>query len=111
DWSRLLAEHAEYAGLQPAIITEVHERNAVAYAKHAGRVHLDWSGLSWARKPLPDGSVGPALQRASDAVSPGDIVHVVQERSGAWRLAQIPQAQGAFVALDPQDGAVVSLVG
>lgn len=41
---------------------------------------------------------------------PGDIVRVkrVGER---WRLAQLPQVQGAFVALAPHDGAIQALVG
>lgn len=41
---------------------------------------------------------------------PGDIVRIkrVGER---WKLAQIPQVQAAFVALDPKDGAIEALVG
>ena len=30
---------------------------------------------------------------------------------GSWRLAQIPEAQGAFVSIDPLDGAIVALNG
>jgi penicillin-binding protein 1A len=107
----LLDEYVERGGLQPAIVLAVEDRSAVAYAKRSGRVSIGWSGLSWARPPLPDGSVGPALQRAADAIAPGDVVYVVQERSGDWRMVQVPDAQAAFVAMDPQDGAVAALVG
>ena len=41
----------------------------------------------------------------------GDIVYVAQEVSGPWRLMQVPDAEGAFVAIDPQDGAVTALTG
>ena len=40
----------------------------------------------------------------------GDIVRLRREGK-AWRLAQVPQAQGALVALDARDGAIQSLVG
>jgi penicillin-binding protein 1A len=47
---------------------------------------------------------------AKKTLAPGDIVRIkrVGER---WRLAQTPQAQAAFVALDPKDGAIEALVG
>ena len=39
------------------------------------------------------------------------MVYVVTDRRGNAQLAQIPEAQAALVAMDPNDGAVVSLVG
>ena len=41
----------------------------------------------------------------------GDVVYVVTNGHGAAALAQLPEAQGALVALDPNDGAVAALVG
>jgi penicillin-binding protein 1A len=107
----LLDEYVERGGLQPAVVLAVEDRSVVAYGKRSGRVNIGWSGLSWARTPMPDGTVGPQIQRAADAVAVGDVIYVVQERSGDWRLAQVPAAQAAFVAMDPQDGAVAALVG
>jgi penicillin-binding protein 1A len=111
DWRQALAEYPERAGLQPALIVDVQERGVVAYSPSRGRLNLEWGGISWARAPLPDGSVGPALQRAADVLERGDVVYVAQERAGTWRMVQIPQVQGAFVAMDPKDGAVTALVG
>ncbi len=48
---------------------------------------------------------------SADVISPGDIIQVVENRDGSWRLAQLPEVQGAFVALDPLDGAIAALVG
>jgi penicillin-binding protein 1A len=111
DWSRLLNDYPIRGGLEPALIRAVEDRSAVAWSKIHGRINLPWTGLSWARAPLADGSVGPPLQRAADILSVGDIVYVAQERSGNWRMVQVPEAQGAFVAMDPQDGAITALVG
>ncbi len=47
---------------------------------------------------------------AKKTLEPGDIVRIRADGDG-WRLAQIPQAQGALVALDPEDGGIVALVG
>lgn len=47
-------------------------------------------------------------------LQPGDVVRLrrVSSKSGeSWKLAQIPEVQGAFVALDPSDGAVPALAG
>ncbi len=111
DWSRVLEEYPTRGGIEPALIRSAEDRSAVAWSRTHGRIHLPWSGLSWARAPLADGGVGPPVQRASDVVSEGDIVYVAQERSGNWRMVQIPEAQGAFVAMDPQDGGIAALVG
>lgn len=111
DWAKVLEDYPLRGGLEPALVRSVDERSAVAWSRAHGRINLPWSGLSWARTPLAEGSVGPALQRAADAVAVGDVIYVVQERGGNWRLAQVPQAQGAFVSMDPQDGAVTALIG
>ncbi len=111
EWAQLLDEFPDRGGLQPAVVLSVAEKEAVAWSRGHGRVNLPWTGLSWARAPLPDGSVGPALERAADVLSAGDVIYVAQERAGNWRMVQIPEAQGAFVAMDPQDGGVATLVG
>lgn len=110
-WSRALEEYSPRVGLVPALIVSVDEKSAVAFSRAHGRINLGWPAISWARAPLPDGSVGPPLQRASDVLAPNDVVYVAQEVSGNWRMVQVPEVQGAFVAVDPQDGAVSALSG
>lgn len=111
EWTQALEEYAPRVGIEPALIVAVQDKEAVAFSRAHGRLNLKWQAFSWAREPRADGSVGPALERASDVLAIGDVVLVAQERSGDWRLVQIPEAQGAFVALDPQDGAVAALIG
>jgi penicillin-binding protein 1A len=111
EWSQALESYSLSGGLEPALITAVDDRSATAFSRRLGRINLGWSGMQWARSPLPDGNVGPAIEHASDVLSTGDIVYVAQDRANEWHLAQIPQVQGAFVGMDPQDGAIVSLVG
>ncbi len=110
-WGELLDGFPTRGGLTPAVVLSVDERSAVAWSRREGRLNLGWSAISWARTPNADGSVGPALKRASDALARGDVIYVAQETSGDWRMVQIPAAQAAFVALDPQDGGISALVG
>lgn len=111
EWAGVLAEYSTRAGLEPALVISVAEQSAVAYSRSGERINLPWSGLSWARKPLENGAVGPALKRAAEVVSIGDVIYIAQEVAGNWRMVQIPEAQGAFVALDPLDGGITALSG
>ncbi|MFC3026167.1 MULTISPECIES: penicillin-binding protein 1A [Roseomonadaceae] len=83
---------------------------------------LNFSEVSgWAR-PVRDGRVGGAPRRMQDVLSPGDVVLVetlaaspAQGRAAAQseRLAlrQMPEAEGAVVAMDPNTGRVLAMVG
>jgi len=111
EYSQALEEYSPRGGLSPALILSVDEKSAVAYTRANGRISLAWPAISWARAPLPDGSIGPQLQRAADVLAPNDVVYVAQEVSGNWRMAQVPDVQGALVAVDPKDGAIAALTG
>jgi penicillin-binding protein 1A len=107
----LLDGYRAVGDLAPAVVLSVEERSAVAYSRRRGRVSLPWSAISWARRQVGDGIVGKAPHRASDVLETGDVIYVAEESSGDWRMVQVPEIQGAFVAMDPQDGAVAALVG
>ncbi len=110
DWEERLAHSAPTGDLLPALVLSVTERGATTHVRDVGEVRLEWAGLSWARRYLDADRRGTAPRRASDVVQPGDIVRV-RRAGNAWRLAQLPTAEGALVALDPNDGAVRALVG
>ncbi len=97
--------------LQPAVVMSVAGRSARVYVQSLGFAQIDWDGLSWARRHLSDTRTGPAPQHASDVLHPGDLVYVIANGAGVAQLAELPTAQGALVALDPDDGAVAALVG
>jgi penicillin-binding protein 1A len=112
--SRLEADLANVPAvgdLKPAVVVAVAARSARVFVRSAGFAQIDWNGLSWARARLPGMGLGPAPSRATDVVHPGDVVYVIANDHGMAQLAELPQAQGALVALDPDDGAVAALVG
>jgi penicillin-binding protein 1A len=54
--------------------------------------------------------MGASPKKAADILSPGDIIRLHKDTEN-WTLSQLPQVQGAFVALDPKDGAIRALSG
>ncbi len=108
---QLVDEYTPLGMLTPAVVVKVGAQDAGIYVRSRGFADIDWSGLSWARKSLGEDAWGPAPKTAADVVARGDVVYVVADKEGHAQLAQVPQAQSAFVALDPNDGAIAALVG
>ncbi len=106
-----LANLGPIGDLHPAVVASVAARSARVYVQGSGWAQIDWDGLSWARPRLSDSRTGPAPERAADVLQRGDIVDVISDGHGAAVLAEQPDAQGALVALDPNDGAIAALVG
>jgi penicillin-binding protein 1A len=113
DAARLGAIVEEYPSvglLAPALVTEVDERSAKVFVRGRGFARIDWDGMSWARRKETELKTGPEPKGAADVLSRGDVVYVV-ERDGSAQLVQVPEAEAAIVALDPNDGAIAALVG
>ncbi|WP_227819813.1 penicillin-binding protein 1A [Marinobacterium aestuarii] len=105
-----LESMTSYANLEPAIVTQVDDKNIQASLKNGESVTVDWDGLKWARKYRSNNSMGATPKKAADILAPGDIVRLYKD-TDSWTLSQLPQVQGAFVALDPKDGAIRALSG
>ncbi len=111
-WKKTLTDEPRYSPLVPALILAVDTSSASALTADGRNIQIDWSGLSFARPQLPhDAGMGPSPQNASEVVSKGDIIDVLPQQDGSWRLAQLPAAEGAILALSPQNGAIRALVG
>lgn len=106
----LLRQEREMGGLLPAIVVAVAEKSCRAVLRDGREIELGWDGMSWARRYQSANQRGPAPKSAADVVAVGDLIRVAPDGEG-WRFAQLPAVQGALVALDPADGAVLALVG
>ena len=60
---------------------------------------------------LTENATGPSQQSVTDVLAVGDLIRVAAGEDGDWQLAQIPAAQAALVSLNPNNGAIVSMVG
>lgn len=109
-----LSKVGRLADLIPAVVTSVAEQSAIAITRD-GNVNIDWHGIEWAREYLTTERMGPRLNTASEALAVGDLIYLLNTTPDAeqasWRVAQKPAVEGAFVALNPTDGAILAMAG
>ena len=115
DWpAEILQTLDQYApgGLLVALVTQTNEDNSADIVfKNGDTGNLPWAGMNWAKPFIDRASSGPAPESVSDVLVVGDFIFVMPATAGIWALAQVPDAQGAVVSIDPQDGAITSLAG
>jgi penicillin-binding protein 1A len=99
-----LAALPPVGNLQSAVVVSVAPTAARVYVRGSGFAQIDADGVSWARAKNGSNKIDSVLRR-------GDLIYVLGNTAGGLQLGQIPQAQGALVALDPQDGAIAALIG
>ncbi len=103
-----------------AVVTNVtHEAAEIGLTdKTTGTIPL--AELKWARKNMPDQTLGPEINAPSEVLKAGDVIWVEPVKFGAKRvpypdntytLRQIPEVEGAMVVLDPHTGRVLAMVG
>jgi penicillin-binding protein 1A len=109
-WQDQLDDLESYQDLLPAAILDVNAQSATALLGNGDRITIPWAGLSWARPNIDDEHVGPLPASPYDVVKLGDVVYV-RYTGKFWELTQLPEIEGALVALNPKNGAILSLVG
>ena len=87
------------------------EFRAMVYFNDMGLVAVELESVGWAAPYIDENRTGSRPGSVADVLAPGDIVRFRETAAGALRLGQVPEAQGALVALDPMDGAVTALSG
>ena len=96
--------------LLPAVVSRVGDKMFVALTRDGVEAVVEWDGMRWAHPYINEDAVGPPPREALDIVAVGDLIRL-QMFEGAWRVAQVPEIEGAIVALRPNDGAVIALSG
>ncbi|HML12877.1 MAG TPA: penicillin-binding protein 1A [Xanthobacteraceae bacterium] len=99
-------DQAARIGLQPAR----EPGGAVAKERQIGIIPLD--GVKWA-KPAAGPERFKAVTKVTQVLHPGDVVYVEPggKDPNQFRLRQLPEVSGGLVAMDPQTGRVLALVG
>jgi penicillin-binding protein 1A len=107
-----LQEVQTFESMHPAIVVKVNTKDIIIFNQQGKYNIIDWDGLDWARPFINDAKQGPDPDVASDIVQPGALILIRQREDDLhWQLAQYPKASGAFVALDPKNGAAQAVVG
>lgn len=110
-WQTALKSYKTVGGLTAAAVTQVNPDSVDLLTSDGTLAHIPWdNGLSEARPYITENSRGPNPNRAADVLSVGDVIRTTHDDEG-WHLSQTPAAQGALVALNPNNGAIQALVG
>ncbi|MEZ5911903.1 MAG: PBP1A family penicillin-binding protein [Paracoccaceae bacterium] len=123
EWRTALAEtevSRDVEGWYPAVVLEVGKSSARVgidgVAEDEDGHYIPAEDVTWARKRQADGRLGPKAKAAGDLLSVGDVVLVTPLADDAgefkrWSLRQIPEVQGAFMAMDVNTGRVLAMQG
>ena len=100
-----LIEAGDKGDLLSAVVLEATPKKVRVVRQNAEVLEISGDGL----KPVTSGLSDKAPPNIK--LRPGAVVRVSKNVKGDWSLTQLPEVEGAFVALDPADGAIRSLVG
>ena len=115
DWAedgflRVLREVPYIKPLVPAVVTGMSEQSITVFDVNGNTRTIEWAGLDWARRYITDFRQSNEPEVAADITQPGAVIYI-REQEGQWRISQLPEVSGAFIALNPKNGAVEAVVG
>ena len=100
-----LEEHPDNGDVLSAVVLEASPRQVVVIRQNGEQISISGDGLKPAQSGLSD-KTPPAKQ-----VRKGALIRITQTPKGVWEITQLPEVEGALVAITPQTGAIRALVG
>src|SRR5882762_6410114 len=105
DYEESLQDHPDSDDLLAALVLEATPKRVTAYRRGGETVTVSGEGLKFAERMLD--SRTPPTRR----IRRGALIRIQKDDHDDWQIVQLPEAEGAFISVNPQDGAVRSLVG
>ena len=100
-----LEEHPDNGDVMSAVVLEATPRKVLVVRQNGEQINIIGDGLKPAQSGLSE-KAPPAKQ-----LRRGAVIRIAQTPKGAWEITQLPEVEGAFVAITPQTGAIRALVG
>jgi penicillin-binding protein 1A len=100
-----LQDHPDNDELKAAVVLEASPKKVVAALQNGESVTIVGDGL----KPAASGLAAKGNPKTQ--IRAGAVVRVSRSSKGEWSITQLPEVEGAFIALDPRTGAVRAMVG
>lgn len=102
----LLLQDAPSAGdLLPALVLQANSKHLKVYIRGGDVVKLSGDALRPVLRLLDEQT--PPTRR----IRRGAIIRVIKDEKSNWQISQLPEVESAFVAINPNDGAIRALVG
>ena len=100
-----LTEFPDNDDIKAAVVMQANSRKVTALRQNGEVVEVSGDGLRAAQSGLSD-KAAPTIK-----IRRGALIRVSKNVKGTWDMTQLPEVEGAFIALDPRDGSVRALVG
>ena len=100
-----LGDHPDNDELKASVVLEVNTKKLVAALQSGETVTVTGDGL----KPVTSGLGDKANPKTQ--IRRGAVIRLTKGTTGVWTATQLPEVEGAFVALDPRTGAIVAMIG
>jgi penicillin-binding protein 1A len=100
-----LLDHPDNDELKAAVVVEAGPKKVVAILQSGESISVVGEGL----RPATSGLAAKANPKTQ--IRPGAVIRLVKGPKGEWTITQQPEVEGAFIALDPRNGAVRAMVG
>ncbi len=100
-----LANHPDNGDVLAAVVLEATAKRILAARADGEQIEITGDGLKPAQSGLSD-KAPPNIK-----LRRGAVIRVVQTPKKTWEITQLPEVEGAFVAIDPRTGAIRALVG
>src|SRR5712692_3920539 len=105
DYEEALQDYPDSDDILAALVLEATPKRVRAYRRGGETVTVSGEGLKLAERML-DSRTTPNRR-----IRRGAVVRIQKDDGNNWQIVQIPDVEGAFISVNPQDGAVRSLVG
>lgn len=100
-----LQDHPDNGDVYAAVVLEVNAKKIVAERANGDVIEIVGDGL----KPVQSGLASNASPKIK--IRRGAVIRVIQNAKKTWDVTQLPEVEGAFVAMNPKTGAIQALVG
>lgn len=100
-----LQDHPDDDELKSAVVIDATPKKVVAMLQNGETVSVTGDGL----KPAASGLVKNGNPKTQ--IRAGAVIRLVEGAKGTWGITQLPEVEGAFVAMDPGTGEIRTLVG
>lgn len=100
-----LAEYPDNGDVMSAVVLKASSKSVLVRRPDGQDLEITGDGL----KPVQSGLSDKAPNHIR--LRPGAIVRVTKGPKSQWEITQLPEVEGAFIAIDPRNGAIRALVG
>ncbi|MEJ8820679.1 penicillin-binding protein 1A [Variovorax humicola] len=100
-----LSDHPDNGDVMSAVVLKASPKEVTAVRGNGETLTISGEGLRPAQSGLAD-KAAPNIK-----IRRGAVIRVAKTPKNAWEITQLPEVEGAFVAMDPRDGAVKALIG